>query len=159
MRAENAKERLANIEIHRSNQEWMREESRTNRKLCAQNREMLQILIRKIGIEPIAALPLTLSPPPLELQGQPSSSNISNASSPSQATKGPVPLAIEGASPIPPPSSEEVGEDRQREGDDDIAKLETQMGHNLSKDAFEVEPGSDDLPTEDQPVGPKPMNA
>ena len=73
--------------------------------------------------------------------------------------KGPVPLAIEGASPIPPPSSEEVREDRQREGDDDIAELETQMGHNLSKNASEVEPGSDDLPTEDQPAGPKPMNA
>ena len=56
MRAENAKERLANTEIHRSNQKWMCEESRTNRELCAQNREMLQILIRKIGIESIAAL-------------------------------------------------------------------------------------------------------
>ena len=112
MRAKNTKERLANIEIHRSNQEWMREESRTNHELCAQNREMLQTLIRKIGIEPIAALPPTSSLPPLELQGQPSSSNISNASSSSQATKGPLPLAIEGALPIPPPSSEEVGEDR-----------------------------------------------
>ena len=127
---------------------------------------MLQILIRKIGIEPIAALPPTSSPPPLELQGQPSSSNISNASSPSQATKGPPPLAIAEGSPIPPPSSdenvaecEEVGEDCQREGDDDIAELEMQMGHNLSRDASEVEPGSDDLPTEDQPAGPKPMNA
>ena len=65
------KERLVNIEIHRSNQEWMREESKTNRELCAQNREMLQILIKKIGIEPIAARSLTSSPPPLELQGQP----------------------------------------------------------------------------------------
>ena len=159
MRVENTKERLANTEIHRSNLEWMREESRTNRELCAQNMEMLQILIRKIGIEPIAVLPPTSSPPPLELQGQPSSSNISNASSPSQATKGPVPLAIEGALPIPPPLSEEVGEDCQPEGDDDIAELEMQMGQNLSRDASEVEPGSDDLPTEDQPAGPKPMNA
>ena len=159
MRAENSKERLANTEIHRSNQEWMREESRTNRELCAQNREMLQILIRKIGIEPIVALLPTSSPPPLELQGQPSSSNISNASSLSQATKGPVPLAIEGTLPIPPPLSEEVREDRQPKGDDDIAELETQIGHNLSRDASEVEPGSVDLPTEDQPTGPKPMNA
>ena len=70
-----------------------------------------------------------------------------------------MPLAIEGASPIPPPSSEEVGEDRQPEGDDDIAELETQMRHNLSMDASEVEPRSDDLPTKDQPAGPKPMNA
>ena len=70
-----------------------------------------------------------------------------------------MPLAIEAALPIPPPSFEEVGEDRQREGDGDIAELETLMGHNLSRDASEVDPGSDDLPTEDQPAGPKPMNA
>ena len=79
---------MANLELHRSNQEFMQEESRTNRELTAQNKEMLQILLAKIGIEPLATLPPNASPLVLQLQGQPSSSNISNALSPSDHMKG-----------------------------------------------------------------------
>ena len=84
----------------------MQEESRTNRELTAQNREMLQILLAKIGIEPLATLPPIASPPMLQLQGQPSSSNISNASSPLDHIKGPSPLPIDEAMPIPSPPTE-----------------------------------------------------
>ena len=66
---------------------------------------MLQILLAKIGIESLATLPLNASPPVLQLQGQPSSSNISNALSLSDHTKGPPPLVDE-AMPIPPPPAE-----------------------------------------------------
>ena len=41
IREDNAKERLANIELHRANQEFMRQETQTNWELSAQNREML----------------------------------------------------------------------------------------------------------------------
>ena len=41
IREDNAKERLANIELHRANQEFMRQETQTNRELSAQNQEML----------------------------------------------------------------------------------------------------------------------
>ena len=40
-RTENTKERMANVELHRSNQKFMRQESRTNQELTAQNRVML----------------------------------------------------------------------------------------------------------------------
>ena len=166
IKAENAKERMANLELHRSNQEFMREESRTNRELTAQNREMLQILLGKIGIEPLSTLPPNASPPVLQLQEQPSSSNISNTSSPSDHMKGPPPLPINEAMPIPSPPAEknvpdtlltleleEALEDHHRQCADDIATTEIQLGQNLSRDASEVEPGSDALPTGDQRVG------
>ena len=163
MRAENAKERMANIELHKSNQEFMRQESRTNWELCVQNREMLQILLAKIGVEPLAMLPPTATPPMLQLQGQPSSSNLSNALSLSKSTKGPPLLPVDDANPFPPPPSmdnvadlhlaiecEEVEEDHQLQSGDDNATVEIQSGQNLSKDASEVEPGSDALPIGDQ---------
>ena len=166
IRAENAKERMANLELYRLNQEFMREESRTNRELTTQNREMLQILLAKIGIEPLATLPPNASPPMLQLQGQPSSSNISNASSSSDHMKGPPPLPIDEAMPMPSPPAEknvpntlltlefeEALEDHHRRCADDIATTKIQPGQNLSKDASEVEPGSDALPTGDQPAG------
>ena len=67
IRAENAKERMANIELHRSNQKFMKQESRTNQELTAQNRVMLQILLVKVGIEPLATVPPNASPPVLQL--------------------------------------------------------------------------------------------
>ena len=156
---------MANLELHRSNQEFMRQESRTNQELTAQNREMLQILLAKIGIEPLATLPPIASPSVLQLQGQPSSSNISNASSPSDHTKGSPPLPIDEAMPIPPPPTEknvldtlptleldEALEDHQQQCVDDIATVEIQPGQNLSRDASKVEFGSDALPAGDQPT-------
>ena len=101
----------------------------------------------------------------MQLQRQPSSSNISNALSPSEHTKGPSPLPIDEAMPIPPPPAEknvpdplpalereEVVEDHQRRSADDIATEKIQPGQNLSRDASEVELGSDALPIEDQPA-------
>ena len=112
----------------------MQQESRTNQKITAQNREMLQILLAKVGIEPLATLPPHASLHVLQLQGQPSSSNISNASSPSDHTKGPPPLPIDEAMPIPPPpvkknvpdplptlEREEAIKNHQRQSADDIA--------------------------------------
>ena len=106
IRAENAKERIENLEFHRSNQEFMQQESRTSWELTAQNKEMLQILLAKVGIEPLAMVPPNASPPVLQLQGQSSSSNINNASSPSDHTMGPPPLPVDEAMPIPPPPIE-----------------------------------------------------
>ena len=127
---------------------------------------MLQILLAKIGIEPLVMLPSNASPPVLQLQGQPSSSNISNALSPSNHMKRPPPLPINEAMPIPPPPTEknvldtlltleleEALEDHQRQCADNIATAENQLGQNLSRDASEVEPGSDALPIGDQPAG------
>ena len=141
IRAENAKERMANLELHKSNQEFMRQESRTNRELTVQKVEMLQILLAKIGIEPLMMLPSNASPPTLQLQGQPSSSNISNALSLSDHTKGLPPLPIDEAMPIPPLLAEknvhdslpalereEAVEDHQRRSVDNIATAEIQPG-------------------------------
>ena len=166
MRAENAKERMANLELHKSNQEFMRQESRTNWELCAQNREMLQLLLAKIGVEPLATLPPIASPPVLQLQGQPSGSNLSNASFQSKSTRRPPLRPVCEDSPCPPlptkddvpdpnveSEREEVKEDNELQSGDDNTTVEIQAGINLSRDASEVEPGSDALSTEDQPAG------
>ena len=110
-------------------------------------------------------MPPNASPPVLQLQGQSSSLNISNASSPSNHTKGPPPLTIDEVMPIPPPPTEknvpdplpalereEAIEDHQRRSAYDIATGEIQPGQNLSRDAFKVELGSDALPIGDQPA-------
>ena len=86
--------------------------------------------------------------------------------------KGPPPLPINEAMPIPPPPAEknvpdtfltleleEALEDHQRQCADNIATAEIQLGQNLFRDAFEVEPGSDALPTGDQHGRFCPMNA
>ena len=165
IRAENTKERMENIELHKSNQKFMRQESRTNQKLTTQNMVMLQILLVKVGIEPLATVPPNASPPMLQLLGQSSSSNISNASSPSNHTKGLPPLPIDEAMPIPPPieknvpnplprlECEEAIEDHQPQSADDIATGEIQPRQNLLRDASEVDPRSDALPTGDQLAG------
>ena len=83
--------------------------------------------------------------------------------------KEPPPLPVDEAMSIPPPPAEknvpdplpalereEAIEDHQRRSADDIATAEIQLGQNLSRDAFEVEPRSDALPTGDQPVGSAP---
>ena len=166
IREDNAKERLANIELHRANQEFMRQETQTNRELSTQNREMLQILLAKIGVQPIATLPPSGSPPVLQLQGQPFGSSISNASSPSDQTKGPPPLSTNDPMAVPSSLFEEnvaaplsaieiaeVEEDQQPQGTDELADENIQSGQNLSRDASELEPGSVALPIKDQAAG------
>ena len=63
---------------------------------------MLQILIKKISIEPVATLSPASEQPMLQLQGQPSGSNISNASSPSNPLKETPPL-LGGLPALTPP--------------------------------------------------------
>ena len=50
MRASVADECLANAQMHKANMEWMRAESN-------KSHEIMQMLMKKIGIEPIAQLP------------------------------------------------------------------------------------------------------
>jgi hypothetical protein len=167
MRVETAKERMTNMEIHKSNQEWMREESKANRELYIQNREMLQLLMAKNNMESVAAVPAPVPAPVLEIKGQPSGSNISNASSPSQPEFIPPPLPADAPLPVPSQpaedavdhtsSSQDLSEERIQEqrldlgAEEEIEILET--GQNLVVGTSEVEPGSDDLPTKDQPAG------
>ena len=120
----------------------------------------------KIGVQPIAMLPPSGSPPVLQLQGQPFGSSISNASSPSDQTKGPPPLPANDPMAVPSSPSEEnvvaplpaieiaeVEEDQQPQGADELADEDIQSGQNLSRDASKVEPRSVALPTEDQAAG------
>ena len=55
--------------------------------------------------------------------------------------------------PLPALEHEEAIEDHQRRSADDSAIGEIQPRQNLSRDASEVDPGSDALPTGDQPAG------
>ena len=96
MRASVADERQANAQMHKENIEWMRAESN-------KSHELMQILMNRIGIEPIAQLPPATQSPPLRLEGQPSSSNMSSASIPLQSANVLPPLPIEEATPIPLP--------------------------------------------------------
>ena len=75
MRAFVADERLANAQLHKANMEWMRVESN-------KSHEMMQMLMNKIGIEPIAQLSPATQSPPLRLEGQLSSLLMSKASIP-----------------------------------------------------------------------------
>jgi hypothetical protein len=167
MRVDLAKERMASIEMHKSNQEWMREESRANRELSMQNRDMLKLLMTKVNFKPAAALPPTAEAKVMEIKGQPSGSNISNASSPSQPQQIHPPLPAEEPLPVPPQpvenvidepsSSQDHGEDRLEDWRVDPTALEQivdmETGQNLAIGASEVEPGSHDLPTEDHSAG------
>ena len=75
MRASVVDERLANAQMYKANMEWMWAESN-------KSHELMQMLMNKIGIEPIAQLPPATESLPLRLEGQPSSSNLSMASIP-----------------------------------------------------------------------------
>ena len=62
MRACVADERLANAQMHKENIEWMRAES-------SKSYELMQMLMNRIGVEPIAQLPPATQSPPLRLEG------------------------------------------------------------------------------------------
>ena len=94
MRASMADECLANAQMHKANMEWMWVESN-------KSHEMMQMLMNKIGIKPIAEFPPTIQSPPLRLEGQPSSSNMSKASIPLQ----PASSAYKGGCANPAPST------------------------------------------------------
>ena len=135
MRASVVDERLANAQMHKANMEWMQAESN-------KSHELMQMLMNKIGIEPIAQLPLAIQSPPLRLEGQPSSSNMSNASIPLQPADVLPPLPTEEAAPIPLPPHES-GQIAMDEEDAcvemmDIGSEPIVVGHNLAVDASEV---------------------
>lgn len=87
--------------MHKCHTEWMREESK-------KNREMLQILMTKVEIEPVALLQPAVESSPLMLKGQLSGSNISNASRPLEIANVPPPLPAKAPILVPLPPSEQA---------------------------------------------------
>ena len=135
MRASVADERLANAQMHKANMEWMRAESN-------KSHEMMQMLMNKIGIEPNAQLSPATQSPPLRLEGQSSSSNMSKASIPLQSTNVLPPLPTEEAVPIPlpPHESNQIAMDEEDTYVEmmDIGSDPIMVGHNLAVDASEA---------------------
>ena len=72
MRTSMADECLANAQMHKASMEWMQAESN-------KSHELMQMLMNRIGIEPIAQLLPATQSPPLRLEGHSSSSNMSMA--------------------------------------------------------------------------------
>ena len=150
MRASLADERQANAQMHKTNIEWMRAESN-------KSHELMQMLMNRIGIEPIAQLPPATQSSPLRLEGQPSSSNMSSASIPLQSANVLPPLPTEEAAPIPLPPHES-GHIAMDEEDAcvqmmDIGSDPIMVGHNLAVDASEAGLGSTSQPTDDPTSG------
>ena len=150
MRAFVADERLANAQMHNANMEWMRAESN-------KSHEMLQMLMNKIGIEPIAQLPPATQSPSMGLEGQPSSSNMSKASTPLQSANVHPPLSTKEAAPIPLPPYES-GPIAEDEVDVGVGMMDTRselikVGHNLVVDASEAELGNTSQSANDPTLG------
>ena len=96
IKADVAKERQENLELHRSIQSWM-EESQTNR-------EFMLSLLNICNAQPMAAIAPNGSSPKLQLEGVPSVSNNSGASSHQMVLQAPPPLPTEEPvqAPLPP---------------------------------------------------------
>ena len=150
MRASVVDERLANAQMHKANMEWMRVES-------SKSHELMQMLMNRIGVEPIAQLPLAIQSPPLRLEGQPSSSNKSMALNPLQPKNVLPPLLIEEAAPIPLPPHEggQIATDDKDACVEmmDIGSEPIVVGHNLAVDASEAGLGSTWQPVDDPTSG------
>ena len=150
MRASVTDERLANAQMHKANIEWMRAES-------SKSHELMQMLMNKIGVEPIAQLPPVIQSPPLRLEGQPSSSNMSMAFTPLQLANVLPPLPIEEAAPIPLPSHEggQIAMDKEDACIEimDIGSEPIVVGHNLAEDASEAGLGDTSQPANDPTSG------
>ena len=102
----------------------------------------MQMLMNRIGIEPIAQLPPAIQSPPLRLEAQPSSSNMSNASIPLQPAYVLPPLPTEDVAPIPlpPHESNQIAMDEEDACVEmtDIGSETIVVGHNLAVDASEA---------------------
>ena len=137
---------LANAQMHKANMEWMQAESN-------KSHELMQMLMNRIGIEPIAQLPLATQSPPLRLEGQPSSLNMSNASIPLQSANVHPPLPTEEATPIPllPHESGQIAMDDKDACVEmmDIGSDPIMVRHNLAVDASEVGLGNTSQPADD----------
>ena len=150
MRASMSDECQANAQMHKANIEWMRAESN-------KSHELMQMLMNRIGIEPIAQLPPATQSPPLRLEGEPSSSNMSMAFTPLQPADVLPPLLIEEAAPIPllPHESGQIAMD---DGDAcvemmDIGSELIVVGHNLAVDASEAGLRDTSQPVDDPTSG------
>ena len=150
IRADNASERALNAEMHRRNTDWMREESQ-------KNRELIQLLMQRVGVQPLAQLEPATQSPPLMLQGQPSTSNVSNASSPAQPQDACPPLPVAEPGPVPNPPAEEAPEAIEDIMVDVVegvaAKDDVEIGHNLLVEPSEPTRQAHDEPHEDPPAG------
>ena len=150
MRASMADEHQANAQMHKASIEWMRAESN-------KSHELMQMLMNRIGIEPIVQLLPATQSPPLRLEGQPSSSNMSMAFIPLQPPNVLPPLPTEEAVPIPLPSHE-GGQIAMDEEDAcvemmDIGSKPIVVGHNLAMDASEAGLGNTSQPADDPTSG------
>ena len=145
-----ADERLANVQMHKANMEWMRAES-------SKSHEMMQMLMNKIEIKPIDQLSPAIQSSPLRLEGQPLSSNMSKASIPLQFTNVLPPLPIEEASPIPLPPHEsgQIAMDEEEPCIEmmDIGSDPIMVGHNLAVDASKAGLGNTSQPADDPTSG------
>ena len=150
MRASVVDERLANVQMHKANMEWMRAES-------SKSHELMQMLMNRIGVEPIAQLPPAIQSPPLRLEGQPLSSNKSMALNPLQPENILPPLPTEEAAPIslPPHEGGQIATDDEDACVEmmDIGSEPIVVGHNLAVDASEAGLGSTSQPTDDPTSG------
>ena len=150
IRASVADERQANAQMHKANIEWMRAESN-------KSHELMQMLMNRIGIEPIAQLPPATQFPPLRLEGQPLSSNMSSASIPLQSENVLPPLPTKEVAPIPLPPHE-CGQIAMDDEDAcvemmDIGSDPVMVGHNLAVDASEARLESTSQPADDPTLG------
>ena len=145
-----ADEHLTNAQMHKANMEWMRAESN-------KSHEMMQMLMNKIGIEPIAQLPPSTQSPSLRMEEQSSSSNISKASIPLQSANVLPPLPIEEAAPIPLPPHEsgQIAMDEENACVEmmDIGSEPIVVGHNLAMDASKARLGNTSQPADDPTSG------
>ena len=162
IKANAAKERQENLELHRSKQSWMERESQTNR-------EFLLSLLNIRNAQPMAAIAPDGSSPKLQLEGVPSGSNNSGASTHQMMLPAPPPLLTEEPVQAPLPPTEECehslspigglaveecrGRLQEEAGCSSAPCNEVVVGHNLIGVSSEDEIGSDSLRTRDPPAG------
>ena len=146
MRASVADECLANAQMHKANMEWMWAESN-------KSYELMQMLMNRIGIEPIAQLPPAIQSPPLRLEGQPSSSNMSMAFIPLQPANVLPSLPTEEVAPIPLPPHEsgQIAMDKEDVCVEmmDIGSEPIVVGHNRAVDVSKAGLGNTSQPADD----------
>ena len=162
IKADAAKERQENLELHRSTQSWMERESQTNR-------EFMLNLLNIRNAQPMAAIAPDGSSPKLQLEGVPSDSNNSGASTHQMMAPAPPPLPTEEPVQVPLLPSDECvhslspvgglaveecrGRSQEEAGCSSVPCNEVVVGHNLIGVSSEDKIGSNSLQTGDLPAG------
>ena len=162
IKADTAKERQENLELHRSTQSWMERESQTNR-------EFMLSLLNICNAQPMAAIAPDSSSPKLQLEGMPFGSNNSGTSTHQMMPPAPPPLPIEEPVQAPLPSRDECVHSLSLVGGLDVEECrgclqeeagcssapcnEIMVGHNFIGVSFEDKIGSDSLRSRDPPTG------